>query len=289
MPKTVKKSAEFGRWVKSARRESGKRQHELATAALLKQPYWSKIERQGVVPTDEELSRICEVLRKPEQEARAILKAVGDTNELERRLEADFMAFRDWLISLPEPVHIYIVREDPEPVDEDSIWLHYEILSAAPHLKISILFRYSDRKTWVSFRQLFKGISEAWKEAKQDGTLASRLFGYYRSPDANSEEAAKWAMPMPQPAVVVVDSTGPYLFTYGLHPYLYLNQRRATVDDYRAPHKNIVLSTTLRYKARLLLNWIEPDGLAGKPTSELWKPISREEGSEQQNLVAPED
>src|SRR6266436_3177610 len=236
MPKRARKSPESGQWVKRARLACGKSQKDLADEASLKQQYWSKIE-VGMVPSEDELARICHVLGKAEQEAQKILGIVTKSDELEHRLEEEFTAFKNWLIGLPPPVHIYIIREDEEPVDKNSIYLHYEILEAKSKFKISILFRYSDRAVWLSFQQLARSIEKEWTTQGKDlNDLRGRLAGYYRNTKSQEDREESTPLPLPQPAVVVVDSTGPYLFSYGLHPQVFVNQEQTSVMDYIMPN-----------------------------------------------------
>jgi transcriptional regulator with XRE-family HTH domain len=292
MPRRVRKSPEFGRWVKQARLDCGKNQQQLADSASVSQQYWSKIELQGLVPTPEQLASICKALGKSEEEAQEILGTITEIDERARMLEKEFAGFQQWLIRRPQPVHIFIVREDAEPVDDNSVTLHYEILSAAPHLRLSILFRYSERKVWASFRRLAEAIGEMWSveeessngvgdtpkqnrkrslssEEEPSNGIGDRLSGYYRK----LEEDRERSIPLGQPAVVVMDPTGPYLFYYGSPPPLYDQKQQPGDEDFLAPYKNTVLSTAPKDKAQLFVNWIEPEGLSGRPSEELWTQI----------------
>ncbi|MGH8056864.1 MAG: helix-turn-helix domain-containing protein, partial [Candidatus Entotheonellia bacterium] len=47
----------------------GKTQKEMAAAAELSQQDWSRIEREGWVPPDNELVRLCRAIDKPVSEA----------------------------------------------------------------------------------------------------------------------------------------------------------------------------------------------------------------------------
>jgi transcriptional regulator with XRE-family HTH domain len=270
MPKRARKSQEFGTWVKQARLQSGKSQKEIAESLSVTQQYLSKIELQGVVPSDAELVRLCEILGKPEEEARKILGITTKADERLQVLEREFLGFQQWLISRPRPIHIYIVREDPEPVDENSAMLHYEILSAAPDLKISILFRYFDRKNWASFRRLVEVIKETFPKAeKKIPNFQSRISGYLRKPEF--EEDSQKRIPLGQPAVVVMDKDGPNLFYYGSPPPLY-HEKQVAEENYLSQY-NTALSEAPKVKAELFVNWIEIQGLAGKPSDELWAKI----------------
>ena len=227
------------------------------------------------MPDDDELVRIAYALGKSPQDARKILAVGSKLEEREQILAEEFWGFQQWLISRPKPVHVFVVREDAEPVDEFSITLHYEILRIAKHLKISILFRYSDRKTWASFRRLAEAVKGKWSDTHENSDdsvddLNDRISGYYRNP--KFEEKRDLSMPLAQPAVIVVDPTSPYLFFYGYHPHIYINQKQA-IEDYLEHYKNPVLITAPKEKAQLFIDWIELEDLSGRPSAELWQQI----------------
>jgi transcriptional regulator with XRE-family HTH domain len=287
MPKRVRKSVEFGKWIKLARMEAGLTQKEVAQRLGFTQPYWSKIEQRGIVPNDEHLALICEILGRSPEEAKGKFDSPSKFIEIEHRLEKEFEEFKNWLEELPRPVHIYVIRQDAEPVDKMLINMHYELLRDNDEMYISILFRYSDREIWSSFIELATSILALFKisnpktetetvdtyEARLAEMLNTRFAGYHRKPsyeENRSVETTQMPIPMSQPVALIVPRDGPrYIFTYGYHWETAKEPRSSTS---KMPHENLVLSVPVDpTRAQSFLNWILLD--VGKPSGDRWKRI----------------
>ncbi|HEX3100006.1 MAG TPA: helix-turn-helix transcriptional regulator [Patescibacteria group bacterium] len=79
MPKRVRRDPEFGDWLKRSRSQAGKSQLEAAQELSIKQPYWSKIEIQGLIPPDDVLEKICIYLGRPLEEIESFLSSTPRT------------------------------------------------------------------------------------------------------------------------------------------------------------------------------------------------------------------
>jgi transcriptional regulator with XRE-family HTH domain len=275
MPKRARRSPEFGRWVRDAREASNQNQQQLASRASLTQQYLSRIESQGLVPTNEELANLCKALGRTEQEAQEILAVATVSDERGRLLEKEFSNFRKWLLKRSKPVHIFIVRDDPEPVNDISVNMHCEVIRETSDLDISILFRYSDKnsKAWESFRWLAGRIDEKWRKEIKDkppDEPRRRISGYFRKPDYEEDQGR--SIPMGLPVILVVDPTGPHLFYYGSHPEVYKTYVQAGEEDTRALFQSTMLLPAPKEKAALFASWIGPDIMLGLPPHK-WEPI----------------
>lgn len=279
MPKRVRRSPEFGRWVRDARKVAVLSQQELAGSAKLAQQYLSRVESQGLVPAEDELARICEVVRKPIQEARDVLARTSADDQHARLLEEEFDNFETWLLGLDGPLHIYILRDTPEPVNPTSVELHCSILRKRKDLYISILFRHSAENSWLSFLALATDIDDAWsnddevtpgEEVTPEEEPRNRIFGYYRNPEI---EEVKGAMPMAVPVILVKVKSSAYLYCYGSHPDVYDTYKQTGEEDYLARFKSIVLLPAPSDSASLFAAWIGSSHTKQELSPKKWVPI----------------
>lgn len=278
MPKRVRKSPEFGRWLREARRRTGQRQEDLATRASLSQQYLSRLENQGLVPSEDELERLCRELGSPVEEARALLSKTGAAEKYASLLQDEFEAFRKWLIDLDGPLHIYILRETPEPVNPTAVEMHCKLLKERREdLYISILFRHSTPNTWLSFQALARDIGDMWLDPdfREDEELPQdeprqRIFGYYRNPRTEEGENA---LPMAVPVILVKTKSAAYLYCYGSHPDVYNVYRQSGDEEYEARWKSLVLLRASSESAILFSAWIGGSHLNLELPADKWTKI----------------
>lgn len=271
MPKRTRRNTEFGEWVRGSRLVRGQSQEQIAGAAQISQQRWSKIEK-GLVPTKQELARICNALGKTEAEADQILGATSPIDQRARILQDEFWKFRQTLVDREGPVHIFVLRESPEQINDFAVKMHCQILLDNSDLHLSILFRRSDARIWGSFRSLARLIDQKWPQLASDKPKdepSRRITGYYRNPES---EEGKWSMPMVLPVILVMDSTGADLYCYGSHKEIYDSYRLSGEKEYVATFRSLVLLPAPE-NADLFASWIQGSYLDPNLPSELWQRI----------------
>ena len=272
----------FAQWVRDARLSSGKKQVVLADAAKISQQDWSKIERLGVIPSDPELERICAVLGKTSEEALQIIDESATTDRRVQMYELDFLEFYNSLLeraakqTRENPLRLFVIREDSEPIDSTLLQMHHSILTACNSLTLSFLFRYSDENIWNSFISLAIQLATRLRQDRDiDATQATeevktRLKGYYRT--AQYEEPRSTSLPMAHPLVLISDSSGTNLYSYDFNPDVFESQKQAGLSEDVAQRNSIALLPGWKPKARLIAGWIGPLAFGG-PTNDKWKEI----------------
>jgi transcriptional regulator with XRE-family HTH domain len=276
MAKRVKQGIAFSQWVRRNRIALGKSQKDLAND-ILSQQDWSKIERQGIVPSDDVLLELCRLLERPVEEARQIIEESATTDDRARLFDFDFKAFEESLeagakaASPTEPLQVIVIREDREPSDDLTVAKHHRILTIEGHLQLTILFRFSDPRVWRSFLSLAGALSARWRDEDGDQALLRKnLRGYYRHPD--QEEKQSIALPLIHPLVLVIDSRGPRLYYYDFDPKILESLKLEGVRTDEAQRRSIVLLQGQEQMADLAAGWIGVQGPLDLP-KDLWVPI----------------
>lgn len=276
------KSTKFGLWVRTSRLRLGRSQESLAQEVELDQQVWSRIER-GMIPSDAELARICKALGEREEVARRIIMDTATTQTRVQLLREDFLGWKDTirqraLSATPEdPLEIFVLREDSEATDDITIQQYAELLSPAdeqpPHIRISLLFRFSDRTIWQSFRGLATKLAQRWvTEGRSLKLLQDSVHGYYRCPD--SEEDRSSSLPMPHALALIDDMTdGPQLYSFDFHPGVYDMLIRSGRDSADAKLSSAALLPGSTDRAKLIDGWIGSH-FRGKLDPDLWTRIS---------------
>ena len=272
----TKQSIAFSQWVRRHRIALGKNQKELGNDVLSQQD-WSKIERQGIVPSDEVLLELCRVLQRPVEEARQIIEESATTDDRARMFELDFNAFEESIVagamaaSPAEPLQVFVIREDGEKSDETTLAKHYRILTIDGHIQLTILFRYSDPRVWRSFLSLAAPLAARWRDEDRDlDHLRRKLKGYYRH--ESQEEKQAIALPLIHPLVLVSDSAGPRLYYYDFDPKIIEGLKLAGVKEEDALQRSIALLQGIKPMADLVAGWIGLQGPFDLP-KDLWVPI----------------
>jgi transcriptional regulator with XRE-family HTH domain len=276
MAKRTKQSIAFSQWVRHNRIALGKSQKELGND-IVSQQDWSRIERQGAVPSDDILHELCRVLRRPVQEAQRIIEESATTDERARMFELDFNAFEESLVAgalaaaEAEPLQVFVIREDAERSDEATLAKHYRILTIDGHIQLTILFRYSDPRIWRSFLALAAPLAARWRDEDRDlRLLQGKLKGYYRH--ESQEEKQGIALPLIHPLVLVSDFAGPRLYYYDFDSKILEGLRATGIREEDALPRSIALLQGMRPMADLVAGWIGLQGPFGLP-EDLWVPI----------------
>src|SRR6266705_503211 len=98
MPRRTPKSPAFAKWVKDNRLGLHLTQSQLASDARLSQQELSRIEREGILPSDTSLVKLCAALKTTVGDARRILAEGVTSDPRVRNYELDFLAFKSLLI-----------------------------------------------------------------------------------------------------------------------------------------------------------------------------------------------
>ena len=275
---------DFGRWVRSVREVSGKSQERLAEEVGTRQQIWSRIESEGFIPEGVSVASICKALDRSEQEVKRYIKDEDTSRDLIIQQEEIYNfklksiivgGNKDYYsIETNKPVYMYLIREDYEPVNDESINTNYEFLSNNENLYLLVLFRFSDPVVWESFRWFAGALARKWVSSNHDiNDLKKRLRGYYRHPEWEEDRARFF--PMLHPVVLCFQPTGPKLFYYDLDDQLY----KYLIDNDSSPSEATQKSTLFVSKpdsdraSRIVASWIGAEGLLGGTEPERWMPI----------------
>lgn len=269
---TRPKSAEFARWVRSARSELGKSQAQVAAKARIRQQHWSKIESDGVIPPDDALARLCDALKKDKSEAKEVISGTRTVDDRVQLYQQDWLQFFDSVVKRANresatnprsrPTQLFVIREDSAPVDRVVVGMHCDLMSRAEHLRVSVLFRYGIDKVWESFRWLAGSLAEEWVDRGHDlEKLRARFRGFYRH--SSFEEDRSLSLPMVHPLVLLVDSMGPTLYYYDVNPEVFARQQQAGLGDPDAQRHALVVLPAWREQAKLIAGWVGSQSMLG--------------------------
>jgi transcriptional regulator with XRE-family HTH domain len=279
MAKRALQSTAFAEWVRKTRDALGKNQSEITKdITVLSQQDWSRIERLGLVPSEEKLEALCSALGKTVPEAKRLIQESAATDQRTQIFERDFQEFVDFLVdgasnAQESPLRVFVVREDSEQVNDTTVELHDQILSVEGNLELYLLFRYSDSTYWRSFSYLAGALLKRREHEGQDSQtkLISRFKGFYRRPD--QEENRSLALPMIYPIVLVLSATEPSLYFYSYDPKIYEAQKQAGKTHNVAQQKSTILLSGDNRNAMQVASWIGLNGPLGLDPA-LWTPIS---------------
>jgi transcriptional regulator with XRE-family HTH domain len=174
-------SPDFGRWVKTNREALGLNQRDLADAIGVSQQACSLMERQGKIPSQVVLERVCQVLRKDFAEALGLTRRIDLTTDRLRVYGRTVEQFRRHLIQLAnsnDSVDVYHICEDLRPVDYALIEWHRGILSLAANIKSTLLFRFSSPEYANEATLLAREVSH-----DIDQPHGKRIRAFFRHPD----------------------------------------------------------------------------------------------------------
>src|SRR5262249_55506460 len=150
---------------------------------------------------------------KSVSEAERVLTGTVSTDLRVRNYQRDYLTFKELLLERAnkeriQPLELFIIREDPEPSDDDSVQEHFDLLRKAKSLELTILYRDSDPSTWRSFLKLARALSAKCTgdhEKALRSELQSKLAAYFRTKEYEEHFAQR--MPMPHPVMLLIDDT----------------------------------------------------------------------------------
>lgn len=278
MPKKSLKNIAFGVWVLNSRLKIHKKQSECAQFCNVKQPYWSRIESQGLIPEDAMLVKICEVLQKSLSEAKSVIDSIQISSPY-GYIAAGHERFKSILIEMSEqvPVQVCIIKDQPG-FDSNAHERYYDWLSLSENLYFNFLIRRDGPidVTLPSFHEFITSVADRWSSEDRDfDTLRSQLKCYVRQSDHRENGEA---IPLCNTMILIAPKGFiPLSFIEVLNEEVYLDLIQNEVPQHEALARSVMLiKCGTEYLGRAdhladnLNKWIWClDGVSER----LWKPI----------------
>lgn len=261
----------FAEWLKSARIRAGKSQAQAAQETNITQQEWSRMEREGAIPYEEWLNRICQAVGCPTSEALNIIQGQVTSDRRVSEYDVRYRTYKQTLIEREKPdnaVGVFIIRDDPEPVDYIAVQEYLSVLQATTSTWFTLLFRYPSPKVWQSYHLLMAAITQ--KLGDNSNSLGHRLRAFYRKPDY--AESAEIGLPMAHPYLLTCDNSGLDLASAVFDQYIKQQEIAAGYDEPVAAQRSLCILNHDRHTATQIAQWI---GLASsvEPLSHLWFPV----------------
>ncbi len=261
---------DFGRWVQATRETLGKSQLELSIEVGSSQPPWSRIEREGIIPEGIGLASICKVLGKKEKEAQVFMSDPMLQTSLDQ-YESLYNAYKESVVRQElqmGPVRVFILREDPEPVDYIAVGEYIDVLSRTQSTSFVLLFRSPDPRAWRSIYQLIGAI------AQQSGwdydVILPRVCAFYRHPDY--AEHANAILPMINPYILTSSRQGISIASRLFDESVKQQALATGYDEPQAAQRSLCIVRHSRVIADRVANWV---GFRSpfEPLPQLWIPV----------------
>jgi hypothetical protein len=239
----------------------------MAQEAMMSPQDWSIVERDGWVPPNNKLARLCEALGKSTAEAEVFL---GVFEPSVSPYESLYREYKESIISQERrgPVGIFIVREDPEPVDYVAVQEYIDVLAKTEMTSFTLLFRYPDPRAWRSVQQLVGALMEqsSWDRAR----VLSKVRGFYRHPDY--AEHTWTSLPMAHRYILTSAQSRITVASWLFDEDVKQKELAAGYDESQAAQRSLCIMRHERSVADRVANWVGFRS-PSEPLPQLWVPV----------------
>lgn len=229
------------------------------------------MERWGLVPSKQTLEAICQALGRPMSEALAVLSGDIATTSMVDEYITRYLEYKRRIIERERRsglVGIFVLREDPEPVDRVSVQEHIDLLAGTEHTHVTLLFRNPDPRAWRSYYQLVGAIAQQLGE--KGSKLLNRLRAFHRHPECAEQSYA--SLPMVHPYILTCDSQQVELASAMFDETVKQAEMLRGFPEPEATQRSLCVHQHARHVATQVAQWVG-FGSALEPLANLWVPV----------------